>query len=89
MALLTGCVTVAVFYILGRLSVATPLPFLLLFPGLLAGAVTPGSGFNLKDDTHPLSAVSLVVACAVNVAIYGGVSFLLFSMTNRRRRAAK
>jgi hypothetical protein len=48
----------------------------LLLPGIIAVAYIPGSGFDLKDN-HPLGPVFELILYAVNVAIYGGVAYLL------------
>jgi hypothetical protein len=67
---------VGTLQLLDHHDMATPMPFWLLLPGLLAGAFTPGSGFNLKDD-HPWSVLSTLVVYAVNVALYGCLANLL------------
>jgi hypothetical protein len=77
LSLFIGASFVGILELLGHHDLATPVPFWLLLPGLVAGAVTPGSGFDLKDD-HP-SLLSTLVVCAVNVAIYGGLANLLLN----------
>jgi hypothetical protein len=77
LSLFIGGSFVGTLELLGHHDLATPGPFWLLLPGLLAGAVIPGSGFDLKDD-HPWSPLSTLVVYAVNVAIYGGLANLLF-----------
>ncbi len=72
-----GGAFVGIVLLLGRLHFATPIPFLLLSPGFLAGVCVPGSGFNLKEDT-PLSPLALVVVFAVNTALYSGFAYLLY-----------
>jgi hypothetical protein len=39
-------------------------------------AIVPDSGFNPKD-IHPWGLVSTLIACAVDVAIYGGMAYLI------------
>ena len=76
LSLFIGGAFVGTLELLGHHEMATPVPFWLLLPGLLAGASTPGSGFDLKDD-HPWSVLSTLVVYAVNVALYGGLANLL------------
>jgi hypothetical protein len=92
LSLLVGGAFVGLLQLLGHHGIATPVPFWLLLPGLLAGASTPGSGFNLKDD-HPWSVLSTLVVYAVNVALYGGLANLLLYRGGsiilfRKRRSA-
>jgi hypothetical protein len=92
LSLLIGGAFVGTLQLLGHHDMATPVPFWLLLPGLLAGASTPGSGFNLKDD-HPWSVLSTLVVYAVNVALYGGLANLLLYLgrsivLSRKRRTA-
>jgi hypothetical protein len=78
LSLLIGASFVGILELLGHHDLATPVPFWLLLPGLFAGAIIPGSGFDLKDD-HPWSLPSTLVVYAVNVAIYGGLANLLLN----------
>jgi hypothetical protein len=81
LSLLIGGIFVGLLEFLGRHNLATPVPFLLLLPGILAGTATPGSGFELKED-HPLSPLATIVFYAVNVAIYGGLAYLLLKRSS-------
>jgi hypothetical protein len=81
LSLFIGGIFVGILELLGRLNLATPVPFLLLLPGLLAGTAIPGSGFELKED-HPLSPLATIVVYAVNVAIYGGLANLLLKLSS-------
>lgn len=85
LSLLIGGAFVGALHLLGHHNMATPVPFWLLLPGLLAGAATPGSGFDLKDD-HPWSVPSTLVVYAVNVAIYGGLANLLLDRVDWGKR---
>jgi hypothetical protein len=76
LSLLIGGAFVGALGLLGYEHVATPLPFWLLSPGLVVGAVTPGSGFDLKED-HAWSSLSTMVVYVVNVVLYGGFASLL------------
>lgn len=81
LSLFIGGIFVGILKLLGHHNWATPVPFWLLLPGILAGAITPGSGFNLKeDDPSPLSTL---VFYAVNVALYGGLANLLLGHGRR------
>jgi hypothetical protein len=75
---------VGVVMLLGRLQIATPLPFLLLLPGLAAGAAVPGSGFVLKED-NPWSPLAVFVLFAVNITLYSGLIYLLLHTLRKRR----
>jgi hypothetical protein len=92
LSLLIGAAFVGLLLLLGHHNLATPVPFLLLFPGLLAGSSMPGSGFELKDD-HPWSVPATLVFCAVDVALYGALANLLLYrgasiLLSRKRRSA-
>jgi hypothetical protein len=87
-ALGIGVAIVCVVMLLGRRHIATPIPFCLLSPGLLAGAATPGSGFVLKEDA-PWSPFAIFVAYAVNISIYGGLAYLVLSLIRSPGNVAK
>jgi hypothetical protein len=55
---------------------ATPVPFWLLLPGIIAGAFMPGSRFNPEGDEHSRSPLSALAVYAVDVALYGGLANL-------------
>jgi hypothetical protein len=76
-AAILGGTFVALLELLGHHRMATPLPFWLLSPGILAGAFVPDSGFNPEGDIHPWGPVSTFVLYAVNVAIYTGLAYLV------------
>jgi hypothetical protein len=84
-----GGVFVCAVQILGRLGFATPIPFVVLSPGIMAGAIAPDSGFNPEGDTHPWGPVSVVIVYAVNIGIYGGAAYLIFHFLRWPRRASK
>ncbi len=88
-ALIVGSSFVGVVFFLGHHNMATPIPFWVLLPGILAGALVPGSGFNPEGDTHPWSLVSAFTVFAVNVTIYGGFVYLLLSLIRWPRKAPK
>jgi hypothetical protein len=75
-ALILGGAFVGIVDVLGHYQMATPMPFWLLLPGLIAAACMEGSGFDFKDN-HPFGPVSELVLYAVNVVIYGGVAYLI------------
>jgi hypothetical protein len=72
-----GPALVGIAEVLGHHNLATPIPFWLLSPGILAGACVPGSGFHLLSDTDPWSALSVFVVYAVNIGLYSGLAYLL------------
>ena len=80
-ALAIGVVFVCLVLWLGRRDIATPIPFWLLLPGLLAGAATPGSGFVFKEDA-PWSPFAMLVTYAVHISIYGGLAYLVLSLVH-------
>jgi hypothetical protein len=84
-----GGALVGIAKVLAHFDLATPIPFWLLLPGILTGACVPGSGFDLKDDTHPWSPLSVFVFYAVNIALYSGLAYQLLYPLRRRFLAAK
>jgi hypothetical protein len=88
-ALIVGSVFVVAVLALGRHNLATPIPFWVLLPGILAGALVPGSGFNPEGDTHPWSPVSTFVVFAVNAGIYTGLAYLALSLFGWPRKISK
>jgi hypothetical protein len=88
-AFVLGGALVGIAKVLAHFDLATPIPFWLLLPGILTGACVPGSGFDLKDDTHPWSPLSVFVFYAVNIALYSGLAYQLLYPLRRRFLAAK
>jgi hypothetical protein len=88
-ALIVGSVFVGVVLALGRHSLATPIPFWVLLPGILTGALAPGSGFNPEGDTHPWGLVSTLVVFAVNTGIYSGLAYLALRLFGWPREISK
>jgi hypothetical protein len=87
-AIVLGSAFVGIVMVLGHLHFATPIPFLLLSPGFLAGASVPGSGFVLKED-NPWSPLAVFVLFAVNIALYSGLAYLLLYCLRRRLLVSK
>jgi hypothetical protein len=85
-ALIIGGAFVGILTVLGHHSVATPLPFIFLCPGIMAGACVPGSGFNPEGDTHPWSLASTVVVHGINVLIYSGIAYLCLFLSHWPRK---
>jgi len=88
-ALILGGTFVGMATLVGHHGTITPVPFWLLLPGIMAGAIAPDSGFNPEGDTHPWGPISSLIAYAVNAAIYSGLVYLMLSLIRRPRRAAK
>jgi hypothetical protein len=83
-AIVLGSAFVGIVTVLGHEHFATPIPFWLLSPGILAGACVPGSGFSPEGDMHPWSPVSVFVVYAVNIALYSPLAYLLLYPLRRR-----
>jgi hypothetical protein len=88
-ALIIGSSFVGVLVLLGRYNVATPIPFVVLSPGILAGAFAPGSGFNIEGDIHPWGFFSTFIVFAVDVTIYGGLVYLSLNLPSWLRKSSK
>jgi hypothetical protein len=88
-AFVLGAALVGIVEALGHYKLATPIPFLLLSPGILAGACVPGSGFNPEGDTQPWSPLSIFVVYAVNIALHSGLAYLLLYPLRRHFQPAK
>ena len=87
-AIVLGGSLVGIAKVLAHYDLATPIPFWLLLPGILIGACVPGSGFNLKDDTH-WSPLSVFVFYTVNIALYSGLAYLLLYPLRRHLVVSK
>ena len=87
-AFIVGGAFVCLVFLLGHLQFATPIPFLLLSPGIFAGACVPGSGFNPEGDLHPWGALSVCAVIGVDVGIYGGMAYLFLFLLDRLRRTS-
>jgi hypothetical protein len=61
--------------LLAHLGAMTPIPFWMMLPGILIGALCPDSGFNWEGDTHRWGAISSTVVYVVNVALYWGLAY--------------
>ena len=87
-AFVLGGALVGIAKVLAHFDLATPIPFLLLSPGFLAGASVPGSGFILKED-NPWSPLAVFVLFAVNISLYSGLAYLLLYRLRRRLAVSK
>jgi hypothetical protein len=87
-ALMIGSSFVGLIVVLGHHNVATPIPFVVLSPGILAGALVPGSGFNPEGDIHRCGFFSTLVVFAVDVAIYGGLVYLFLNFLGWLRKGS-
>lgn len=84
-ALACGIAFVCTTWIFNQFQMATKLTFLLLLPGILAGAIAPDSGFNPEGDTHPWGPISTFIVYAVNIVLYSIGSYLVLCFIYRRR----
>jgi hypothetical protein len=88
-AFVLGAALVGIVEVLGHFKLATPIPFWLLLPGILAGACVPGSGFSPEGDLHAWSPVSVFVVYAVNIGLYSVLAYLLVYPLRRHFLAVK
>jgi len=93
LSLFIGGAFVGTLALLGHHDMATPVPFWLLLPGIVAGAFVPGADLNPEGDEHPWGALATIVVYAVNVACYGGLANLLLRLgrsivLSQKRRTA-
>jgi hypothetical protein len=84
-ALAAGVLIVFGLNMLARHSLITPVPFFLLWPGIMAGALAPDSGYNPEGDIHPWGPVSTFIVHATNIAIYSGAVFIFLRLARRSR----
>jgi len=84
-----GGAFVGVVEVPGHRGVGTPIPFWLMLPGILAGALAPDSGFNPEGDIHPWGPISTLINYAVNIVIYGGLTSFFLTVLGRLRRTSK
>ena len=88
-AFIIGGAFVAVAMLLGHHNVATPIPFVVLSPGIMAGALAPDSGFSPEGDLHPWGFFSTSIVFVVDIAIYGGLVYLLLHLAGRFGKVSK
>jgi hypothetical protein len=85
-AFLIGCALVGILRLLNGLEITEFISFFLLLPGILAAAALSGSGFDFKTNSHPLGLGFAILLYGVNIAIYGGIAYLvLYFMQSHRR----
>jgi hypothetical protein len=82
-AVILGGAFVGIVDVLGHHQMATPMPFWLLLPGLIAAMCIQRPGFSFKDN-HPFDPVAELVLYAVNVAIYAGVVYLMLRLGSEK-----
>jgi hypothetical protein len=85
-AFIIGGAFVGIVAVLGHHQMATPMPFWVLLPGIIAAACVTG-GLDFKDN-HPLSLAFTIVLYAVSVAIYGGLAYLVLRFASKGRANA-
>ena len=76
-ALGIGGAIVGAIELLGRNQVADPVPFFLLLPGVLVGALMPDSTWY---------SISKLILYGVNVVFYSGLAYLILRMWSRKRQ---
>ena len=86
-ASLLGAACVGTLSVLGHHDIATPIPFVSLLPGIFVAAILPGSHFDPEGgDAMNHQPLSILVMYAVNIAIYGGLAYLLLRLGRILRR---
>ncbi len=79
-SLVVGALIVGVAEWLGHSRLFTPIPFLVLAPGLFAGALAPDSGYNPEGDIHPWGIFSQLIAYGVNLGVYTVLAYLVLRL---------
>ena len=77
-ALGIGGAIVGAIEFLGRNQVADPVPFFLLLPGVLVGALSPDWG-----------SISQLILYGVNVGFYSGLAYLILRVIQRVRKTSR
>jgi hypothetical protein len=85
-ALILGGIFVCILELLGHHQVATPVPFWLLLPGIMAGTLAPDSGFSPEGDVHPWGLFSTFIVYVINVGLYSGLAYLALVHVPSRRK---
>ena len=86
-ALGIGGAIVGAIELLGRNQVADPVPFFLLLPGVLVGALALYSGFNTEGDMHHWGfRLGTLILYGFNVVFYSGLAYLILRMWFRKRQ---
>ncbi len=75
-ALLIGFLFVGLVCAVAGSGWATPLPYLLLSPGIELGGLLPGSGYNPEGDVHSWGPLSTVAAYGVDGLLYSGLMYM-------------
>jgi hypothetical protein len=85
-ALILGGAFVLLAVLLGRSNLGTPVPFLLLSPGIAAGTLAPDAHFDPDGNYgNQWGPVSQCVVYIVNIAIYTGIAYLVLTLIQRLR----
>ena len=84
-AFIIASAVVALANVLARFSMATPIPFFLLLPGLVVGMCMPDAGRFKTDD--PWGPLATVTAYATNLVIHTGAAYALLSLRFWRTRS--
>jgi hypothetical protein len=86
-ALIIGSSFVGIFMLLGFHDVATPIPLVVLSPGILVVMSRSGFGFNPEGETWSL--FSQLIVFLVDVAVYGGLVYLFLNIPILFRKGSK
>jgi hypothetical protein len=83
-ALIIGSSFVGIVMLLGYRDVATPIPLVVLSPGILV--VMSHSGFGFNPEGEKWSLFSELIAFFVDVAVYGGPVYLFLNIRSYSAR---
>jgi hypothetical protein len=73
---------------MGRRNFATPIPFVLMSPGMVVGSLVPGSGYDIDGDFSTPSALSICVFYGIDTAMYSGIAYLSSWLVHRRHQTS-
>jgi len=79
-ALGIGCVVGLALKLLALRGAITPVPYWMMLPGIMAGALCPDSGYNPEGDVHPWGAISTTVVYVVNLALYSVIAYGILAL---------
>jgi hypothetical protein len=84
LALLIGGVFVGIVTLLSLHPIEGPSPFWFVLPGIIAAEYFIVGRFDPEEGGHPVSPQYVIVYLAVNIAIYGGIAYLLLLFGSSR-----
>ena len=88
-AIISGGMFVAIVEWLNHVGVAAIQTFALLLPGIVVACVSPDAACGSKGDLHPPGVLAVAVLNIVNVAFYGGLIYLVWTVVRVIRQNSK